>query len=137
MWVLVAILLAQPPNFESVHKLSLNEFWEGVKVVDDSLIFRYFLPDAHEVYFVGDLNGFDTTAGRMERDANGAFRIAFKFAPGCYRYKLIVDGQPMLDPTHKAILHCIWDKFSFFCVSPDRRLSFKLTLTQRFRMCLK
>jgi hypothetical protein len=56
--------------------------------------------DAKAVYLAGDFNGWDSKALAMVKDGDGWLaRIDLK--PGKYFYKLVVDGQWIMDPDNK------------------------------------
>lgn len=51
-----------------------------------------------KVCVVGDFNGWDPNARRMARfPKDGTYRARISLAPGRYEYKLVVDGEWVLD----------------------------------------
>lgn len=57
-----------------------------------------FMPNAKEVYLVGDFNGWDPQADRMVK-RKGAFHKLLELEPGEYQYKFLVDGDWHEDPS--------------------------------------
>lgn len=56
------------------------------------------LPGASDVFVSGEFNAWSPSKHRLEKVAEGLFRITLELAPGTYQYKLIVDGTWMEDP---------------------------------------
>lgn len=61
--------------------------------------FEFAAPEAREVYFVGDFNGWDTKANPMEKDDDGIWRAILTLKPGRYEYRFFVDGNWENDPS--------------------------------------
>ncbi|UCG53389.1 MAG: isoamylase early set domain-containing protein [Candidatus Latescibacterota bacterium] len=59
------------------------------------------IPDAKEVYLVGEFNNWDPRADRMVK-RKGTFRKTLHLAPGEYQYKFLIDGEWHNDPAAKA-----------------------------------
>lgn len=135
LMLLMYVFVAQPDRFQSIHQFSLEQYWEGVRVRNDSLVFRYAL-DATDVAVVGDFNGWDIEKGKMERDSVGLFYRAFRVKPGVYRYRLIVDGRPQIDPTTMLKISCPFRWFSAVKVK-DGMVSFKFSRFEKILMCIK
>ncbi len=53
------------------------------------------LPEAEEVFLVGDFNDWDESAAPMEkRKKDGCFKLALKLEPGQeYQFRYLVDGE--------------------------------------------
>jgi 1,4-alpha-glucan branching enzyme len=64
-----------------------------IQGTDGSVEFRFFRPDAREVYLAGDFNNWGRTDLRMERDAQGWWRLEATLPPGFYQFQYIADGQ--------------------------------------------
>ncbi len=135
MMLFMYFLLAQSDRFQSIHQFSLEQYWEGVRFRNDSLVFRYAL-DASDVSVVGDFNDWDIEKGRMVRDSVGLFYRAFRVEPGVYRYRLIVDGKPQIDPTTMLKVSCPFRWFSAVKVE-DGEVSFKFGGFEKLLMCIK
>jgi hypothetical protein len=60
--------------------------------------FAYTDPAASGVAWVGDYNGWNTTANPMSKDASGAWTITLPLPPGEHAYKFVVDGNYIADP---------------------------------------
>ena len=61
--------------------------------------FRFYAPNANEVYVVGDFNNWKIDEGsKLERSDNGEWAKSFYLLPGQYRYKFVADGLWLWDP---------------------------------------
>jgi hypothetical protein len=62
--------------------------------------FVLYAPGASSVALVGDFNGWDTTATRLQATGSaGAWVVTVPLAPGRYRYAFLIDGSRWLaDP---------------------------------------
>ncbi|UCH82662.1 MAG: glycogen-binding domain-containing protein [Candidatus Latescibacterota bacterium] len=69
----------------------------AVRVAEDEVIFTLTVPDAKEVFLVGDFNNWNPTIEKMDR-INGTFEIYLFMLAGTYRYKFVVDGEWISDP---------------------------------------
>jgi len=71
----------------------------------DALVFSYHDDHAADVRLAGDFNQWDMSRDRFTRDSDGLWiaRLGTP-GPGCYRYKLVVDGRWIDDPGH--LLKC-------------------------------
>jgi diguanylate cyclase (GGDEF)-like protein len=69
----------------------------------NKVVLRYAAPaGTHSVQVVGDFNGWNRKAFRMERLADGDFSIGYNMAPGIYAYKFFVNGERFVpDPACK------------------------------------
>ena len=62
-------------------------------------IFRFFAPEANEVYVVGDFNNWKLDeASKLQRIDTGEWEKAMYLLPGRYRYKFVADGLWLWDP---------------------------------------
>jgi 1,4-alpha-glucan branching enzyme len=59
--------------------------------------FRYYHPDAGQVYLVGDFNDWDTQATPMTRLNVGEWVAILALPDGMYDFKYLVDGKWQLD----------------------------------------
>jgi 1,4-alpha-glucan branching enzyme len=55
-------------------------------------------PRAQNVSLVGDFNNWSPAVHRMERAADGCWRLQVELHHGHHQYVFLVDGKPMLDP---------------------------------------
>lgn len=134
--LLSLVLLQQPHGFQSIHQSSARRYWEGVRFEGDSLVFRYFL-SAGSVSIVGDFNRWDPGKGVMHKDSDGAFVASFKVKPGVYRYRLIVDGKAMPDPTTSVRINCPFRWFSALRVGEDGTVRFDFKGLSKLWLCLR
>ncbi len=134
--LMFVILISQQGRFESIHQYSLQEYWEGVRFENDSLIFRYSLP-AKSVAIIGDFNGWNMADGAMSKDSNGFFVRAFKVKPGIYRYRLVVDGRECPDPTTRLKIKCPFRWFSAVKIDRDGKVSHKFSSWEKLLLCLR
>lgn len=66
------------------------------EVNGDTVTFRYkndSLGDSTPVYLVGTMNGWNTSADKMEKDSDGVFALEKKLDHGEYQYKFYVDDN--------------------------------------------
>ncbi|MFC1576332.1 AAA family ATPase [Candidatus Omnitrophota bacterium] len=62
-------------------------------------VFRFYAPNAREVFVVGDFNSWKVDdASRLEKGETGEWGKSFYLAPGRYRYKFVADGLWLWDP---------------------------------------
>ncbi|MCA9522455.1 MAG: glycosyl hydrolase [Myxococcales bacterium] len=66
---------------------------------------------ATNVVIAGEFNGWSPTSHPLTKQADGSFRIALTVAAGEYGYKLVVDGQWLLDPANPYTKY-VWDSGS-------------------------
>jgi 1,4-alpha-glucan branching enzyme len=50
------------------------------------------VPNAKQVYLVGDFNRWNPSGQRMSKYRDGTFRVKLVLKPGQYQYKYVVDG---------------------------------------------
>jgi len=63
--------------------------------------FSLFMPQAKEVYLVGDFNDWQIDQeSLMQPNREGNWSIRMKLLPGAYRYRFVVDGKWMDDPAN-------------------------------------
>lgn len=55
-------------------------------------------PDAHTIRVIGDFNNWNRDSAPL-KNQNGFYRLRLYLEPGRYAYKLLVDGEEILDPT--------------------------------------
>ena len=55
--------------------------------------FRLKMPQASQVFLVGDFNGWDKQANPMHKDSNGSWRTILDLPIGKYEFKFVVDGE--------------------------------------------
>ncbi|MBN2406413.1 MAG: glycogen-binding domain-containing protein [Elusimicrobia bacterium] len=64
-------------------------------------VFKYINPSAKTVYISGEFNNWSRNSAPMTRDGEGAFTAGLDIAAGTYLYKLIVDGDYIVDPLNR------------------------------------
>jgi len=71
----------------------------GVNQVDDAVVFVTLYPRATQVQLAGDFNGWQPAETPMDRVGDsGVWQTKINLPQGCYRYRLVVDGQWQQDP---------------------------------------
>jgi cytoskeletal protein CcmA (bactofilin family) len=60
--------------------------------------FLYYRPDARSIALTGDFIDWDPNGLPMVRDEYGTWSTRYALPPGEYKYKFIIDGEPMPDP---------------------------------------
>lgn len=68
--------------------------------LDGKVVFRYKNPDASKVYIAGDFNGWNSEKDLMAKDEKGVWSITLNLNPGEYKYKFVVDGNWITDPSN-------------------------------------
>jgi len=58
------------------------------------------LPNATQVFAVGQFNEWSQTKTPLEKGQDGIWRVTLKLKPGKYEYKFYADGQWLEDPTN-------------------------------------
>ena len=89
---IAAVLFAAP-----IGAVSVGAVFAAVRVDGDEVIFSLRVPDAHEVYLVGDFNQWNPTVEPMNR-VDDHFEVGLFLVAGEYRYQFVVDGKPVNDP---------------------------------------
>jgi len=56
------------------------------------------VPDAKQVFLVGDFNQWQPGSRRMSKYRDGTFRAKVALKPGKYQYKFVADGIWVNDP---------------------------------------
>jgi Glycogen recognition site of AMP-activated protein kinase len=69
----------------------------AVRVDGDEVIFSLRMPNAHEVYLVGDFNQWNPTVEPMNL-VDEHFEVGLFLVAGEYRYQFVVDGKLINDP---------------------------------------
>lgn len=73
----------------------------GPERVEDGVVFRYYNQDAKKVYLVGDFNSWSPLADPMkDMNGDGHWSLFYPLQPGTYRYKFVVDGRWIPDPSN-------------------------------------
>jgi len=88
---------------ESSEKIyqEMRKILHGVygNVYSKEKMFKFYAPNAKEVYVVGDFNNWKVDkSGRLERKETGDWEKSFYLLPGKYRYKFVADGLWFWDP---------------------------------------
>ncbi len=56
-------------------------------------VFKYFAPDANEVFLAGTFNGWLDKDLLLKKDKTGHWKISLPLGNGRYEYRFIVDGN--------------------------------------------
>ena len=62
-------------------------------VSGNQVTFRYESSTANNVYLAGSMNGWSSTANKMEETEAGVFTCTLELEPGEYEYKFVVNGN--------------------------------------------
>lgn len=65
-----------------------------------STTFSLYAPEAHEVFLVGDFNGWRADDLKTRKFKDGTWRKALSLKAGTYQYLFLVDGQWWTDPAN-------------------------------------
>lgn len=66
--------------------------------------FRLYAPRKSSVYLIGDFNGWNRAADRMQKDSGDVWSLHKKLKPGTYRYQFLIDGRLVIcDPYALAV----------------------------------
>ncbi len=68
------------------------------EVNGNQVTFRYESDTAQSVYLAGSMNGWSTTANKMDETEDGVFTCTLELETGEYEYKFIVDSGWVTDP---------------------------------------
>ncbi len=60
---------------------------------DGAVVFRFFRPEARQVYLAGDFNGWQKTCMPLAKGEDGWWSYRIGLAPGIYQFRYIADGQ--------------------------------------------
>lgn len=55
--------------------------------------FRFFRPDARNVFVVGEFNGWQTNQLRMKRHGDGYWKLEMPIPAGTHRFRYFADGM--------------------------------------------
>ncbi len=73
----------------------------GPQCLGPETVFSCYAPEAGQVAIAGDFNGWQVSdEHRLDNMENGLWGRIFKLEPGKYRYKFVVDGEWITDPTN-------------------------------------
>ncbi len=73
----------------------------GPERVEDGVVFRYYDQSAKKVYLVGDFNNWSPLADPLkDMNGDGHWSLFYPLQPGTYRYKFVVDGRWVPDPSN-------------------------------------
>lgn len=73
----------------------------GPERVEDGVVFRYYDQGAKKVYLVGDFNNWSPLADPLkDMNGDGHWSLFYPLPPGTYRYKFVVDGRWVPDPSN-------------------------------------
>ncbi len=61
-------------------------------------------PEASQVSVIGDFNGWDPEANRMQRHIDGHWKSSLMVSTGHHHYQFLVDGEPRLDPRASGVV---------------------------------
>lgn len=92
--------LDREASTESIYR-EMRKILHGVygNVYSKERSFRFFAPNAKEVYIVGDFNNWKIDeASKLKRTEEGNWEKSLYLLPGRYRYKFVADGLWFWDP---------------------------------------
>lgn len=109
-------LLAEIPEIGMVRETSIDlsahrvktteqkiaEFY-GVKKMGDEVMLAVKFDEATSVRVAGDFNGWSQEATPMQADLGGRWVTTLPLRPGRYRYRLVVDGRWVTDPSNSYV----------------------------------
>ena len=81
----------------SLSFILLVELIFTAQMTRDGLLFSYEDLNANEVFLVGSMNDWNTTANPMNKTNGGLWEITLQLDPGKYTYKFVVDGTWQFD----------------------------------------
>lgn len=55
--------------------------------------FRFFAPDARQVFLAGNFNGWNERSHPMKRAPDGGWSIRLKLPNGTYQFRYLADGE--------------------------------------------
>lgn len=82
---------AEPPAPPPQPAIATAKIWK--------VEFNLRAPNASTVYLTGDFNNWSETATPMLKRTDGDWAVGMELKTGAYKYKFLVDGQWMPDPT--------------------------------------
>ena len=59
----------------------------------DTVEFRFFRPEAVQVYITGDFTDWRTDKLPMQRSADGHWYLGLQLPPGTFRFRYVADGE--------------------------------------------
>ena len=74
-----------------------------VHVEGSELVFRVHFPNATEVRVIGSFNHWNEAEGALRATEDGYFEGRFTVSPGHHRYRLLVDGEPVLPEGEQGV----------------------------------
>ncbi|MGB2706157.1 MAG: AAA family ATPase [Candidatus Omnitrophota bacterium] len=94
------LALDREASAENIYQ-EMRKILHGVygNIYSKERLFRFYAPNAKEVYVVGDFNNWkiDKTS-KLEKAKEGEWEKSFYLLPGRYRYKFVADGLWFWDP---------------------------------------
>lgn len=72
---------------------------------DGRVEFRFYRPQAAQVFVAGTFNGWRTDAIPMRKDPDGWWRVTLPFAPGVHQFRYVADGQWYIDFAAQGVEH--------------------------------
>jgi chromosome partitioning protein len=80
----------------------IEEFY-GVKQDGEDVLFSTRFEEAKKVMIAGDFNAWKPISTPMQRMRDGVWQMRLPLPAGRYRYRLIVDGKWMTDPSNERV----------------------------------
>jgi hypothetical protein len=80
----------------------IEEFY-GVKQDGEDVLFSTRFEQAKKVMIAGDFNAWKPISTPMQRTHDGVWQMRLPLPAGRYRYRLIVDGKWMTDPSNERV----------------------------------
>ena len=68
------------------------------RIIKKRITFKYYAPEAEEVFVVGTFNGWSSEANPLKKDKDGNWSTLVDLFPGNYEYRFFVDGRWENDP---------------------------------------
>jgi len=75
------------------------------KTSPPSTTFSLYAPDAHEVFLVGDFNGWQPYNLKARKFKDGTWSKSVQLKAGTYQYLFLVDGEWWTDPVNPNRVH--------------------------------
>lgn len=85
--------------------------------------FRFFRPQASQVYVAGTFNRWNVNASPMHNDGDGWWRIALPLEEGEYQFRYVADGQWFTDFAANGVEHSRHALNSVLVVPPAMRVA--------------
>jgi hypothetical protein len=80
----------------------IEEFY-GVRQDGEDVLFSTKFEEAKKVMIAGDFNAWKPISTPMQRTRDGVWQMRLPLPAGRYRYRLIVDGKWMTDPSNERV----------------------------------